>query len=477
MDNSGYPSSKKARYLKAHERVCKNQYEFDKCTDVKSFIKDEFYEEFKYARTINARDDWFKVYSGPVFHAIEKILFKRPEFVKYVPVAERGKFLRDRLQFCRYFAETDFKSFESSFVREVMEACEFQLYDHMLKKHPLQLSKMLYIKSVLSGKNNMKFKGFKLWVEAVRMSGEMNTSLGNGFSNLMLQKFFSHYNGLNAVEVIEGDDGAIGYYELPPDPVKFFNRLGFTLTYGIKTDLSNVSFCGITCSSDGTHMVDFRKPLLAHCWIKSPYKSANISKILAIVKGKCLSLFDRVPSCPVVSAFNAWVFKLCGKGRSRLAVGSTKYEIQRYLHCRKNISCSPGKISLRTRQEYAVNYGISVSEQLELEALFNKAGNQMVWHPLFVKLFNNDTYLMAKRIVEGNEHVAISMVRTILNDKNKSSETTSKHCSTSNSKASSEAKSNPKNATCDTQGYSCSAYDRILHSAGITKCSGTFIRV
>lgn len=412
IENSDYNPAKILKYDKAYERVNQNLRESSHCIQVKSFLKDEFYEEFKHARTINARDDWFKVKCGPIFHAIEKALFGRYEFVKYIPTKERGQHMRTILEQFKYYAETDFKSFESCFVLEIMEACEFQLYDYMLGENPLELAQMEFFKTVLSGHNVLKFKGFSMWINAVRMSGEMTTSLGNGFTNLMLQKFYAYKHGLVSSGVIEGDDGAFGYMSPPPDPARFFNNLGFTLTFGIKTKLHNVQFCGITCSDENTHMIDFRKPLLTHCWIKPVYKSSKYMKLMSILKGKCLSLYDRVPGCPVVSKFNYWVFKKCGNVQCQIEASATDYEKRIFSKINKRTDCVPLNISQEVRLQYWDNYKISPDEQIELESLFELDDEQLAWHPLFEQKFHADTYNMACRILEADKNLAYTVVRS-----------------------------------------------------------------
>lgn len=57
---------------------------------VKSFVKDEFYPEFKHARAINSRSDEFKCFTGPIFRLIGDELFSRPEFIKKIPIDRKS---------------------------------------------------------------------------------------------------------------------------------------------------------------------------------------------------------------------------------------------------------------------------------------------------------------------------------------------------------------------------------------------------
>lgn len=156
----------------------------------KSFVKDESYNRPKFNRGIYSRVDPFKVFCGPIFRAIEELVYSKSEFIKHVPVLHRAKHIRDLLggdqSSLLRFMETDYTSFEKHFTREILEATEFKLYKHCTKN--LHGGDDWYdtITRVLAGKNKLTFRDFSVDVQASRMSGEMNTSLGNGFVNLML---------------------------------------------------------------------------------------------------------------------------------------------------------------------------------------------------------------------------------------------------------------------------------------------------
>lgn len=96
------------------------------------FTKDEFYEEFKYPRTIWARCDEFKVISGPFFKAVERVVFEHPDFIKHVPVLERPSSIRESLDGIGFtFNGTDYVSFESLYTEQLMDSAEFELYRYM----------------------------------------------------------------------------------------------------------------------------------------------------------------------------------------------------------------------------------------------------------------------------------------------------------------------------------------------------------
>jgi len=82
----------------------------------KSHIKDEPYVDFKHSRWINSRSDLFKCLTGPFFKLIEKKLFQRKEFIKYVPVPLRARYIKEHIYApgSTYIA-TDYTSYEASF--------------------------------------------------------------------------------------------------------------------------------------------------------------------------------------------------------------------------------------------------------------------------------------------------------------------------------------------------------------------------
>jgi len=157
----------------------------------KSFMKDECYPEYKHARGINSRSDEFKCRVGPVFKLIEEQLYKHPSFIKHVPVKDRPKYILDMLYNpASKYAATDYTAFESLFTALMMEKCEFILYSYMTKFLPCHDGFMRLCRKVLAGTNECYYRDFSMQIEATRMSGEMCTSLGNGFTNLMAMFFF-----------------------------------------------------------------------------------------------------------------------------------------------------------------------------------------------------------------------------------------------------------------------------------------------
>lgn len=266
------------------------------------FIKAETYMKYKYARTINSRCDFFKAWCGAIFHLIEKaVVAHYPQLIKQIPVKDRPAYIMEHvyMEGATYIA-TDYVAYEASFTREIMEACEMQLYEHMTSLLPQGREFMEHVRGALTGKNHMVFKDFILILKARRMSGEMCTSLGNGFTNLQLMKFACREAKSEGFGVVEGDDGLFRIVGPIPD-VASFTSLGFDIKLEVHQDLSRASFCGIIFDpTDGVNITDPVEVLLNFGWSKQDYCGARRSRCLELLRSKSLSFAHQYAGCPII---------------------------------------------------------------------------------------------------------------------------------------------------------------------------------
>jgi len=267
-------------------------------TENQSHGKRETYLKYKHARGINSRDDQFKVFSGPIFHKIEDSLYHHPSFIKHVPEKDRCGYLDEMFHgYSGPFYQTDYSHFESHFVPEIMRALELRLYRYMLVNHP-QLFRV--ISRALSGTNNCHYRGFSISVKGVRMSCDMCTSLGNGFSNLMLFEFAVSEKGGRCKGVVEGDDGL--FVATVSVNAQDFANLGFSIKIELFNSIYEASFCGMMMSSDVAHFADPRKVLINFGWSHSPLMRSGDKVAAGLLRAKALSLLYENPRCPILSS-------------------------------------------------------------------------------------------------------------------------------------------------------------------------------
>jgi hypothetical protein len=261
---------------------------------VKAFIKTEFYSDFKFARWICSRVDETKVWWGPWCKLVEHALFRLPYFVKNLTVDQRKARVRS-MPIRDYIIGTDFTAFESHFTLEVLQSFEFLLYDHVLSGW-MELN---VLKEMLGGCNRVSTRlGTKAVIDARRMSGDMNTSLGNGFTNLMLIEFFLQDVAHDVL--VEGDDGLIvsdgDLSELE------YEKAGFSIKIDHFTCVGEASFCGLVFGDSGQVIKDPYKFLMGAGWTEH-LLNAGDDKLWELVVAKAMSCLAETPHCPIVAAW------------------------------------------------------------------------------------------------------------------------------------------------------------------------------
>lgn len=296
-----------ARKKELLEKFSKVQDPFDpKYHVVKSFVKDEFYPEYKHARAINSRADEFKCLTGPIFQKIAEELFSRPEFIKKVPVHLRPQAMLDRVfQENGKYMLTDFSSFEAHFKDVIMQDCEFVMYEYMTQYLADHDQFMRLVTEVIGGTNHLEFKNLILEILATRMSGEMNTSTGNGFSNLMFILYICSITPgcENVKPIVEGDDSATSTNGVLPTQQQFAD-FGLRIKLAETDDICKASFCGMVFDKEEKNIItDPREVLATFGWTTNRYIRSRASVKKTLLRCKALSLAYQYPSCPILSAF------------------------------------------------------------------------------------------------------------------------------------------------------------------------------
>lgn len=330
-------------------------------------MKDEFYEDYKYPRCINARCDSYKVLVGPIFKLIEAELFQLPFFIKKIPVSERAQYIIDNVyqQNCTTIT-TDYSQFEAHFTPEVMLDCEFQLYDYMTKLLPNHNNFMAHLDQLLKY-NICRFKNLNVKILGTRMSGEMNTSLGNGFSNLMLMLYAAKSHNLKNLKcVVEGDDGLFTFFG-PAPTEQWFHKLGWTIKLKVEKHISTASFCGLIFDTQELDLVCSPiKTIQTLGWLKIRYLGAKDRILKEMMKAKAMSILAQTPNCPIVSVLAWRIYQDLHASRWR-ATHLNNYQGSQF---RDNVASKTFKeplIGPRTRELVYNYYGIIIEDQLKIE--------------------------------------------------------------------------------------------------------------
>lgn len=322
------------------------------------FKKNENYTSWKFPRWINSRSDWFKVYSGPFFKAIEEEVFRLEYFIKHTPVAERPGLIGGLVKSGARYYITDYTAYESHFIPFIMSRLECVLYRHCLADYPADAD---FICKVLTGTNRIRtHTGFKADVKGRRMSGDMCTSLGNGFSNLMLTLFVAEKSGVHVDGFVEGDDGIFAA-DGPLDE-DMYERLGFTIKIEQIPDPREASFCGMIFGESGQIIRDPRAFLSKFGWTGSYLNTSKPTLLWGLLRAKALSALYETPHCPVVGAV----------ARRAIALTSNHSPVwvEDGYHTRppRDFVPPPFEPTQETRLLFERRYGIPIAQQLRIES-------------------------------------------------------------------------------------------------------------
>jgi hypothetical protein len=275
---------------------------------VKSFVKAEHYPTFKMCRVINGRIDFSKIIFGPLIKTVEKIIYKHPSFIKTIPLAERPLYYQRLVGGPGVFWATDHTSFESSFTMGLCISVEFEVYSWILNCYYAELiCKAFYTLNVCV------FKFFKLKVSAKRMSGDMNTSLGNGITNLITILFLYHEKyGLILISiVIEGDDSLFRTDRHLALSAKDFATLGLVTKIEMYERLCIASFCGnIFDEDDLKNLVDPGKIFRRFGYADNKYFGCRKSKKMGLLRAYAFSIYYQYHGCPMVESLARYLIRV-----------------------------------------------------------------------------------------------------------------------------------------------------------------------
>jgi len=223
---------------------------------------------------------------------------------------------------------TDYTAYEAHFTTVIMKACEYQLYKYMCSNLEMWPLLKNFLTEVLQGVNTLMFKYVTVRVVATRMSGEMNTSQDNGFSNLMILMFLLDINARDKHLVaedqpaprnlyqfdcfVEGDDGLVWCSHPDIYPTKEqYAELGFTIKIGITDKLNEASFCGCVYDvEEGIIVTDIKEVLCRIGWTNKKYVLAKKNTCLQLLRARSFSLCYQYNGCPVLSALGRKLLEL-----------------------------------------------------------------------------------------------------------------------------------------------------------------------
>lgn len=392
LENTNYTIARKEGLKVIHNRLVEEgwpeqDYLPAKYSEVKLFTKKEYYDEYKYHRGIWSRSDEAKVLFGPFIKSVEHKVYRLKNFIKKIPLPERPAYLKDLLEewLGWQIQESDYTSYEAHFDLLIKQECEFKLYEYMARNLMERHNILRRLFSTCGVPSHVRAKYFDLFIGVKRMSGEMDTSLANGFFNLMVLLFLCHrYSIAHRGPAVEGDDGLIATPE--PIPAEGFIEMGLRLKLEHRPSVNESSFCGIISSDTDNNVLTDPLPQLASLlWIDSTYLMASRHKKDSILRVKALSFVWQYGGCPVIGPFARNLIDILGDGDMEWAYYKSRGTYVFDLHDRirqqyEERGIPPVNVTYSSRLIVEKRYGIPVEVQLQAEFELAKYDPRKTWN-------------------------------------------------------------------------------------------------
>lgn len=295
------------------------------------------------------------------------MVYACPYFIKHVPVADRAALLCSRLGRSIFNMASDYTAYEKHFT-QLVYLVEMLLYKHMLQRVPQAKWIVQMIDAILRGINTCFFKFLTAEIPAGRMSGEMNTSLGNGFMNLMLYLFLNRYSGNTYCDaLVEGDD-LIGSHNGKKLLADDYRRLGFTIKIEYFERVHEASFCGLIYDpEDLVSIPDPHKVLLNVGWTSARYLNSSDKTRRQLLRAKGLSMLYQYAGSPIIQSLAQYIIRLTDGLRYKFPGEWTNWQ---KTHFKSDAVAKP--VGFRTRMLMEKHFRYSVSEQYILEKYFDE---------------------------------------------------------------------------------------------------------
>jgi len=227
------------------------------------------------------------------------------------------------------------------------------------------------------------------------MSGEVNTSLGNGFTNLMIALFFAAQQGLTDLRALfEGDDGVAAWPNGAPS-VQKYARLGYDIKMLKVANPYLGGFCGVVMDPEvGVNIREPMKILGSFGFVSGANVGLRRHKARALLRAKALSYLYELSGCPIVTPLCMRVLRETEPGsefRGSEFLGNAYQRAEIF----KVAASKPymqwfRPIDLRTRRVFETAFpGWTIPVQMEIERRICEGGELLDLYPVISHLVHN----------------------------------------------------------------------------------------
>lgn len=377
----GYKGRKRTKYQNALDSLRITPYE-RRDGYVMAFVKPEKIPELKDPRLIQARNARYNLLLGNYLKPIEHLLYRlkgKGRLRHILPPSRciaKGLNMLDRARLL--------KNKMARFTHPVVYSLDASRFDAHVHRMTLEVEHLIYrryykspqLDALLSRQIHNRGRtahGIKYRCVGGRMSGDMNTALGNCLISLMMLASIMKGKGLKWDTLIDGDDTLLIVEQgAVLDLESEYERLGFKIKLeNCTTELRKVVFCqgSPIRTSDGLKFVSIPRRVLARTCVGCKHWNSEKfrPKYLSLL-GYCNLALNM--GVPVLQDFSLMLLRH-GRGfptrwePSGLAIKALREE--------RRTEIRPMPITHEAREDFEEAFGISVMEQLVLEDVFRRA--------------------------------------------------------------------------------------------------------
>lgn len=273
-------------------------------------------------------------------------------------------------------------------------AVEYEIFAHITTAH---LANALCVS--FYSLNTCVFKFFRIHVLAKRMSGDMNTSLGNGITNLITIMYlcWKKFKFILTAIVVEGDDSL---FRLPAHcklDESDFASLGLNTKIEYHNRLATAGFCGaIFHEADLKNLVDPGRILRRFGYVDNKYHNARHSKKMGLLRAYGFSIYYQYHGCPIVESLARYLLRVTrGYHAIKRSINQFKFAEGETLPLSEQQMYElfpPNEIGVGSREVVSSMYGFSLDEQVWCEEYIDAKNKLEPLHmPLVISKSHEDT--------------------------------------------------------------------------------------
>lgn len=361
------------KYIKAKEKLDLFGWS-DNYARVNMFTKDdlELNPPLKAPRAIQYRDPCFMLMHGRFVKPIEKWFYSlRDEYnTRIVGKADGYTIANDLLMKSEMFPDPVYLLLDASKFDSCVDV-KWLRYTHRCYEKlyaPAYRRRLRHLSSLTIHNKGRSPRGLRYKTFGTRMSGDMDTGLGNSLIMWTMLSMFLKHVGVKGSIYVNGDDSVIVINRSDLGKTRdmtFFKECGFNMKYEVATSMNELEFCQARLIETDYGYTMARNP--ARVIGKAGWSTLGLAK-----RNKIRDYVHTIGMCeraaswgvPIASAMATAFIKATPCGRKRVI---TPWLQNHYESMQKWWKVGEPKISLQTRLNFEDAWGVTVAEQLRLE--------------------------------------------------------------------------------------------------------------